>query len=386
MSSSSTDLQPSTGLSGEFIPAGGIVKSPLQPMPVDFDKPPLRISKTPLPRSRNPGYRHLRSQESSVSATSKRSQLNKLALILGAPNPPRIDVDGDARKLHPNQVFPYDFVHWEDLSSEVVDELLAHLRDLELSGATRNSYRALLRGVAKEAWKLQLMSHEQMEMIKSVSAIRFKKLPGGKAHPERVIRALLDVCDSKDDARSHRDGLMIALMVTTGPRRAEVSGIQMTDIDFDKREIRITGKGNKDRIIQVPASIWDRLIEYIQRFRGDKPGALFTPIWNKRKVPDVVAKGLSTASINSRIDVIRKRAELLTGIRITPHDLRRTFATDLFNAGMALRELQILLGHASMTTTETYVFDESSEYRAKAARLNEERFSARKSANNTIVE
>ncbi|TDX23715.1 site-specific recombinase XerD [Modicisalibacter xianhensis] len=371
--------QPVSSQEGDYLPAGGIVEAPLQPFPVDFDRAPVRISPTPLPRSRNPGYRHLRAQESSVSATSKRSQLNKLALLLGAPNPPRLAMDEDARRLHPNQLFPYDFVHWEDLSSEVVDELLAHLRDLELAGATRNSYRALLRGVAKEAWKLQLMSHETFELIKSVSSIRYKKLPGGKAHPERVIRALLDVCDAKDDARSHRDGLMIALMATTGPRRAEVSGIQMSDIDFHTHEIRITGKGNKDRIIQVPGSVWDRLTVYVHRFRGDKPGALFTPIWNKRKNPDVVAKGLSTASINSRIDVIRKQAEGLTGITIAPHDLRRTFATDLFNAGMALRELQILLGHASMSTTETYVFDESSEYRAKAATINADRFAARKS-------
>jgi hypothetical protein len=77
--------------------------------------------------------------------------MNKLALLLGAPNPSRLEVDGDARKLHPNQLFPFDFEHWVALSSEVVDEFLAHLRDLGLSGATRNSYRALLRGVAKEA-------------------------------------------------------------------------------------------------------------------------------------------------------------------------------------------------------------------------------------------
>ncbi|MCG7602132.1 site-specific integrase [Halomonas sp. McH1-25] len=369
--------QPTSGQNGDYLPAGGIVGAPLQPFPVDFDRAPVRISPSPLPRSRNPGYRHLRAQESSVSAVSKRSQLNKLALLLGAPNPRRLGVDGDARQLHPNQLFPYDFVHWEDLSSEVVDELLAHLRDLELAGATRNSYRALLRGVAKEAWKLRLMDHETFELIKSVSAIRYRKLPGGKAHPERVIRALLDVCDAKDDARSRRDGLMIALMATTGPRRAEVSGIQLSDINFVTREIKITGKGNKDRMIQVPGAVWDRLIDYVKNYRGDKPGALFTPVWNKRKAPDVVVKGLSTASINSRIDVIRKQAEGLTGISIAPHDLRRTFATDLFNAGMALRELQILLGHASMATTETYVFDESSEYRAKAANLNADRFRAK---------
>ncbi|GAB2800367.1 hypothetical protein GCM10027040_29850 [Halomonas shantousis] len=230
------------------------------------------------------------------------------------------------------------------------------------------------------------MSLEKLELIKSVSSIRFKKLPGGKAHPEHAIRALLDVCDANDDARSRRDGLMIALMVTTGPRRAEVSGIQMKDIDFHTREIRITGKGNKDRIIQVPDAVWMRLTNYVDLYRGTQPGALFTPIWNKRKKPDISEKGLTTASINSRIDVLRKKVESLAGITIAPHDLRRTFATDLFNAGMTLRELQILLGHASMSTTETYVFDESSEYRSKAAWINANRYAATQKGQDEIAE
>lgn len=134
-------------------------------------------------------------------------------------------------------------------------------------------------------------------------------------------------------------------------------------MNFVTREVRISGKGNKDRIVEIPEPIWQRLIDYLEHYRGYEPGYLLNPIWNRRKTPGDGDGGISDTLINRRIDAIRRKTENLLGIRIAPHDFRRTFATDMSNAGMEIRELQILLGHASASTTKTYVFDESSEYR-----------------------
>ncbi|PXX95900.1 tyrosine-type recombinase/integrase [Halomonas sp. LBP4] len=348
---------------------------------VDYDEIPIRISPVPLPRGKNPAFRHLRAQAAQTSRVSKRSQLNRVALMLGAPKPPKLSLDGDSRKVHPEQLFPMDYVHWEDLTQDIVSDIIFNLqrkaeaeRDKDLSPATRNTYRALLRGVAQEAWGLKQMAYEDVERIRSVKALKYKRLPGGRAHPEQVIRALLDVCDSVDSALHCRDGLMVALLASTGMRRAELVGVQIEDIDERTREVKITGKGNKDRVLEIPASVWDRLADYLDRYRGHQPGALFTPIWNNRDTPRITKKGLSESTINLRLDTIREKAGNLIGVSIAPHDLRRTFATDLYNSGMTIREIQILLGHASAITTETYLFDESSEYRKKAAKINANRF------------
>lgn len=350
---------------------------------IDYSVVPIRISPVPLPRATNPAFRHLRSQAAHTSRVSKRSQLNRIAEMLGAPIPPKLEVAGDSRKLHPQQLFPMDYVHWEDLTQDVVSEIIFNLerkptRDGEqardLSPATRNTYRALLRGVAQEAWGLKKMAYEDVERIRSLKAQKFKRLPGGRAHPEDVIKALLQECDSEDTALHCRDGLMIAMLVTTGMRRAELVGIQLEDIDERTHEVKITGKGSKERVIAIPDGVWERLIDYLDHYRGYEPGALLTPIWNNRNTPKVTKKGLSEATINQRLEAVRMRANTINGTAIAPHDMRRTFATDLYNLGMTIREIQILLGHASATTTETYLFDDSKEYRQKAAKLNANRF------------
>lgn len=361
---------------------------------VDYGEVPIRISPVPLPRATNPAFRHLRAQAAHTSRVSKRSQLNRIAIMLGAPTPPKLDVDGDARKLHPQQLFPMDYIHWEDLTMDLVSDLIFNLErkshpdkqgdtknlPKDLSPATRNTYRALLRGVAQEAWGLKKMAFEDVERIRSIKAQQYKRLPGGRAHAEGVIRALLDECDSVDTALHCRDGLMIALLVTTGMRRAELVGVQIEDIDQHTHDVKITGKGSKERLIKIPNGVWERLVDYLDRYRGYEPGALLTPIWNNRSMPRITKKGLSEATINLRLEAIREKASLASGITIAPHDMRRTFATDLYNLGMTIREIQILLGHASAITTETYLFDDSKEYRQKAAELNATRFV--KSGNN----
>lgn len=351
---------------------------------VDFLEVPIRISPVPLPRSTNPAFRHLRAQAAHTSRVSKRSQLNRIARMIGAPEPPKLVVDDDVRKLHPQQLFPMDYVHWEDLTMELVSDLLFNLERVptkrdsgkpkDLSPATRNTYRALLRGVAQEAWGLKKMPYEDVERIRSLKAQKYKSLPGGRAQSEDVIRALLEVCDSTDSALHCRDGVMIALLVTTGMRRAEIVGIQLSDIDEQTREVRITGKGSKERLIKIPDAVWSRLVDYLERYRGYEPGALLTPVWNNRSKPQVTQKGLSEATINQRLEAIRQKANTLRTLDIAPHDMRRTFATDLYNQGMSIRAIQHLLGHASAMTTETYLFDDSKEYRQQAAELNADRF------------
>lgn len=345
---------------------------------VDYDAPPVVIQHDlshPFPRGTNPAHRHLRNQESRYGAQSKRSLVNQLALAMGAPTPPKLmPPHGDRRFTHPDQRYPYDYVDWATLTPDAISEVLAGLRDRGMSASSRNAMRAVIRGIATESWMLGRMSHETVDRIKQIKAAKHARKGGGNAQPEDVITALLQLCDRDPTARGFRDGLLLTLMTACGLRRVEVVRIELSHIRFATREIEVLGKGQKHRTVGVPDCVWWRLTTYLSRFRGDQPGFLFNPMWGKQDAPQPknLTRGLTVRAINQRLE--RLRLQLPDDIRLSPHDLRRTCGTDLFKAGMSMRQIQIILGHASMSTTERYVFDETDAYRREAARLQSGRF------------
>lgn len=344
----------------------------------DYEEPPVVIQhdlSRPFPRGTNPAHRHLRNQESRYGAQSKRSLVNQLALAMGAPEPPKLTPpNADGRFTHPDQRYPYDYVDWATMTPGPITEVLAGFRDRDKSAATRNAMRALIRGIATESWMLGRMSHETVDRIKQIKAAKHAKKGGGKAQPETVITALLQLCDRDPSARGFRDGLMLALMTACGLRRVEIVRIELAHILHSTREIEVLGKGQKHRTVGVPDCVWWRLNTYIERFRGDQPGFLFNPMWGKQASPQAanLTRGLTVRAVNQRLE--RLRLQLPDDIKISPHDLRRTCGTDLFNAGMSMRKIQVILGHESMSTTERYVFDETDAYRSEAARLQSGRF------------
>lgn len=323
--------------------AGGTVEAS------DFSRAPVRILAAPRPRMENPAHLHLESQESADGARSKMYLLNGLARLLGAPD--------------------YHHVMWEDLDYSVATALMARLRDQDYAPSTRNAYLAVIRGTAKSAWAMEAMDLERYERIRSIKPVRYHRQKAGRAHDIEVIRLLLKVCDMDPRPLARRDGVMIALMVSTGIRRQECTRIQIKHLNFRSHELRIFGKGNKERVVQIPESVWVRIEDYLANVRGYDDGALIVRFWNKRETPVIDAKGMDVSSINRRLDNVRRRAHELLGEEISPHDLRRTFTTNLHKLGLSLRELQVLLGHASMSTTEGYLHDAQDDYRKKAAEL-----------------
>jgi site-specific recombinase XerD len=145
--------------------------------------------------------------------------------------------------------------------------------------------------------------------------------------------------------------LAVILMLTTGARAHEIVAIRCTDIDLRRRTVLITGKGRRQRqVFLANAWITELTGAYIQahdRLGVPDPQLLFNSN----------LQALSTAALRSRLS---KAAEDL-GVqqKITPHMLRHTAATQLIEAGVDIRFIQRLLGHASLSTTEiyTHVFD-----------------------------
>jgi len=176
-----------------------------------------------------------------------------------------------------------------------------------------------------------------------------KQLPRAMTMPD--TERLLDAQD--EGFVPERDRALFELLYASGLRVSEAAGLDLEDVDFSSRLVRVTGKGNKERIVPFGESAGDALQEYLPsraalRHRaaetGDDSGE---PLF-------VNARGgrLTTRSM-ARLLKRRLRAAGLPE-EISPHALRHTFATHLLQAGADLRAIQELLGHASLSTTQKY--------------------------------
>jgi len=164
-----------------------------------------------------------------------------------------------------------------------------------------------------------------------------KRLP--KALPPEQTAKLMQPTESASDLR---DAALLVVMYGCGLRVSEVVGLNLIDVDIAMKELRVLGKGKKERIVPMPAGVVTVLDDYIKS-RQSLSHAVFL---NAR------ATRLTSRSVQR---MLKKRA-LETGadVSVTPHRLRHSFATHLLTGGVDLRAIQELLGHSSLATTERY--------------------------------
>src|SRR3954451_20784620 len=154
-----------------------------------------------------------------------------------------------------------------------------------------------------------------------------------------------------------RDRAMFELAYGAGLRAEELVNLDVTDLDADGEELRVSGKGSKTRIVPTGEPAWRALQRYLDRGRP----ALASRSAGSRAEPAVfVSKSgrrISTSDVRRRLAISTRRAALDGGV--SPHTLRHSFATHLLEGGADLRSIQELLGHASISTTQTYTRVES---------------------------
>ena len=146
-----------------------------------------------------------------------------------------------------------------------------------------------------------------------------------------------------------RNRAILETLYSTGVRVAELSGMDVGDVDFDMGFVRVIGKGNKERLVPVGEKALSCIRSYVER-RGEGmgPGISGTePLFLNNR-----GGRLSTRSIARLLEKIVRQLRLMRPT--SPHGLRHTFATHMIDAGADLRVVQELLGHASLTTTQRY--------------------------------
>lgn len=155
-----------------------------------------------------------------------------------------------------------------------------------------------------------------------------------------------DLADILSQPHESTTLLAVSLMVTTGVRVNEVVGIKCSDIDLPSRRLRLLGKGNRERLVFLTNDWITALTHAYLRTRAAQGVEHEHLLFNLHLNP------LSAPAMRDRLVKAAATAGLRT--RVTPHVLRHTAATQLIEAGVDIRYVQRLLGHASLTTTEIY--------------------------------
>ena len=318
--------------------------------------------------SKNPVVSYLASLSSKDSRRVQKTALDKIASALSSG------------RIQDSLEFP-----WERLDYGAVTAIKAWL-DTKYAPATVNRYLCAVRRVLKEAWRHQLITAEEFQRATDVRSVSAQRLPTGRELESDEIRKLIQAClaDAENPILGIRDAAVISLMYSSGLRRAEVVSLDLEDLDINKRALRVIGKRNKERQAFL-ASGAIRAIDKWLDVRGTEPGPLFYAV-NKAghivrfRKPRLSADQKQHSGTPQRIiarlsdqtiyNIIVKRATQAGLVKkATPHDMRRTFVSDLMDVGVDLSTVSKMAGHEDTNTTKRYDRRSSKVMQEAAERL-----------------
>ena len=229
----------------------------------------------------------------------------------------------------------------QSIFSASQDDVSAYLGSLKKRGLKdssiyrrRSSLSTWYNYLQEEGWR------EDHPVRQLPNMRRGRRLP--KEISEHEVELLLAIPDT-GDATGLRDRCMLELMYATGLRVSELVGLTLSNIDLQAGIIRVVGKGDKERMVPFGEEAGNWLQKWLQKRPQTASPHLF---------PGRGGRAMSRQNFWQRIKLYAKQAGILP--LPSPHTLRHAFATHLLNHGADLRAVQMLLGHAHITTTEIY--------------------------------
>lgn len=236
---------------------------------------------------------------------------------------------------------------WHLLRYDHTNGLLDLLGAQGWAPATINKHLSALRGVVTECWRLGMIDADTRDRVKDVANIKNSRLPAGRALTTDEVAALLRTC-ADGSAKGARDAAIFAVLALTGGRRSEVVALDMGHWVPAERALLYRGKGNKERVVHLAHDALPYMSAWLIH-RGTRPGPLFCRVLKSGRV--LPTSRLSGQAVARMLDVRGMQAAIP---HATPHDLRRTFAGDLLDAGADLSVVRAAMGHVSADTTASY--------------------------------
>ena len=208
--------------------------------------------------------------------------------------------------------------------------------------ATRPRRLSALRAFFRFQVRLGARTSDPTDGLPAPKPVRRLPAPLGAAECEQLIDA---PAPHPRPALEARDRAVFDLLYGTGLRVGELTRLSVRDLDRDRTELRVQGKGNRQRVVPIPGQALESLLAYLEpRVR---PGLLSEPLI-------LNARGGRLSDRGVRKILRRRLLEVGIARPVTPHTLRHSYATHLLDADVDLRAIQELLGHERLSTTQRY--------------------------------
>jgi site-specific recombinase XerD len=286
---------------------------------------------------------YLLSLRSANSERTMKSALNRIARMLGMRS--------------------YEYVPFDNFKTKHVNKIIEMLCDDEkkLHPDTINLYLSALKGVFKHCWECGEMAYEEYLKLKSVKELKAKRIKKSRVVIRPEIEGLIDFCEQGKTNKCLRDAAIVGVLAGCGLRREEISGLNLEDINFAESVFLVRGKGNKERETPIPPTTMERINRWLV-IRGNQKGPLFVRVHRSGSI----SSSLSGISGQAIYNILRERCEEVKYESIHPHAMRHYFATNLLRNGVDIKTVMEMLGHESITTTQSYI-DKNKEEERKAA-------------------
>ena len=235
-----------------------------------------------------------------------------------------------------------DSFSWEAVDSDMVRDWMESMMDKGNSAATVSRRLSALKTFYRFALARHYVESDPVYSIKGPK--KEKSLP--QFVKESEMDELLDRQAWGDDYNNVRARTIIILFYETGMRLSELVNLDDKDVNFVTSEIKITGKGNKQRIVPFGDELKNTLLEF-RRLRDASVEV---------KTPALVVSDKGTRMSPSKVqNIVRSNLSRVCSLKKkSPHVLRHSFATAMLNHHVGIENLKKLLGHASISTTEIY--------------------------------
>lgn len=230
------------------------------------------------------------------------------------------------------------------VDTDVIRDWMESLMDKGNSASTINKKLSALRSFYRFCLKRNLMPNDPAHCVTGPK--KSKPLP--QFLRENDMDNLLDGRAWGEEYESVRARTIILLFYEAGLRRSELTGLDDGDIDFSARQLKVTGKRNKQRIVPFGEELATALREYMECRDGQAEASGRTTALFRND------KGERMTGSQVYAIVRRHLSEVTTMKKRSPHVLRHTFATAMLNNGAGLESIKNLLGHESVSTTEIY--------------------------------
>lgn len=235
--------------------------------------------------------------------------------------------------------------HWGDVQKAHVVAYIMYMKGtLEYASSTTARKVAAVKSLFHYLLVHNIVQDDPTATLDSPRVKKYLPKPISRAEIER----LLAMPAQNEGARSYRDSAILELLYATGMRVSEVVALEVGDVDLATGSVRCFGKGGKERVVPIPSRAIEALETYLDQGRllllkDSEERALFL---NPRGTK------LTRQGLWLIIKGYVRDAGLVDSI--TPHTLRHSFAAHMLNSGADLRNVQTLLGHANISTTQVY--------------------------------